>query len=326
MSRGKRLEIELKPRDRQQVEKLLGGGLQAVRTTLRALALLQLDQGQSTPAVGANLGLSAKAVWQIGKRYLDGGLERAVFDAARPGKAPALDQQQQQRIIAVVCSPPPEGRARWTVRLLTEEVIKRKLVPARGQRDHSNSCWKATTSSHGGKKMWCVGELDEEYIFKMEDVLKTYEKPLSEREPVVCVDEKPVVLHEDTRPSIPMGPGQVARRDYEYERCGTANVFCGIEPKAGVHFTKVTPTRSSPEFADFLLSIAEHYPAAHTIHLVMDNLSTHTRKALVDRFGEEDGGWLWERFTVHYTPKHGSWLNQAEIEIGLFSRQCLGKR
>src|ERR1700738_1981091 len=174
--------------------------------------------------------------------------------------------------------------------------------------------------------MWCVAKLDQEYIARMEDVLKTYEQPLSESQPVVCVDEKPVVLHEDTRPSIPLRPGRVARRDYEYRRCGTANVFCGIEPKAGVHFTKVMPTRSSPEFADFLLGIAEHYPAAHTIHLVMDNLSSHTRKALVDRFGEADGGWLWERFTVHYTPKHGSWLNQAEIEIGLFSRQCLGKR
>ena len=133
MSSGKRLQIELKQRDRQQIDQLLAGGLQGVRTTLRALALRQLDQGQSTPAVGANLGLSAKAVWQIGKRYLEGGLERALFDAARPGKAPALDPQQQQRIIAVVCSPPPEGRARWTVRLLTEEVIKRKLVPHVGR-------------------------------------------------------------------------------------------------------------------------------------------------------------------------------------------------
>jgi hypothetical protein len=123
-----------------------------------------------------------------------------------------------------------------------------------------------------------------------------------------------------------MQPGQVARRDYEYKRCGTANVFCGIEPKAGVHFTKVTPTRSSPEFADFILEIAAHYPAADTIHLIVDNLSTHTRKALTDRFGEMDGGWLWNRFTVHYTPTHGSWLNQAEIEISLFGRQCLGRR
>ena len=174
--------------------------------------------------------------------------------------------------------------------------------------------------------MWCVRKLDQEYIAKMEDVLKIYERPLSESEPVVCVDEKPVVLHRDTRPVIPMQPGKVARRDYEYERCGTANVFCGIEPKAGVHFTKVTPTRSSPEFADFILEIAAHYAAADTIHLVVANLSTHTRKALTDRFGEQIGGWLWNRFTVHYTPTHGSWLNQAEIEISLFARQCLGRR
>jgi len=171
-----------------------------------------------------------------------------------------------------------------------------------------------------------VGKLDEEYIAKMEDVLKIYERPLSKSEPVVCVDEKPVVLHKDSRLVVPVMPGKVARRDYEYKRCGTANVFCGIEPKAGVHFTKVTPTRSSPEFADFILEIAAHYSAADTIHLVVDNLSTHTRKALTDRFGEEIGGWLWNRFTVHYTPTHGSWLNQAEIEISLFGRQCLGRR
>jgi transposase len=133
MGRGKRLEITLTPKDRQHIEQLLGGGLQAVRTVKHALALHQMDQGQSTPAVGANLMLSAKAVWQIGKRYQQGGLERALFDAARPGKAPALDLQQQQRIVAVVCSPPPEGRARWTVRLLAEEVVRRKLVPHVGR-------------------------------------------------------------------------------------------------------------------------------------------------------------------------------------------------
>jgi transposase len=174
--------------------------------------------------------------------------------------------------------------------------------------------------------MWCVAELDEAYIGKMEDVLAVYEKPLSAAEPVVCVDEKPVTLHKDVREPIPMKPGSVAKRDNEYERCGTANVFCGIEPKAGVHFTKVTPNRSSPEFAEFLQSIADRYSEAETIHLVMDNLSSHTRKALVERFGEIKGGSLWDRFTVHYTPTHGSWLNQAEIEISLLARQCLGRR
>ncbi len=131
------------------MQRLLSGGFQAVRTVKRALALLQMEQGQPTPAVGANLMLSAKAVWQVGKRYQQGGVERAVFDAARPGKAPALDmeQQQQQSIFAVVCSPPPEGRARWTVRLLAEEVVRRKLVPSVGLRPLSRASRRWTTST-----------------------------------------------------------------------------------------------------------------------------------------------------------------------------------
>jgi hypothetical protein len=135
-----------------------------------------------------------------------------------------------------------------------------------------------------------------------------------------------VVLHADVRPPRPMRPGRIARRDSEYERRGTANVFCGVQPKAGRHFTKATANRSSPQFADYLVEIVASYPEAETIHLVMDNLSSHTRKALVDRFGEKIGGLLWERFIVHYTPTHGSWLNHAEIEISSFPRQCLGRR
>ena len=171
-----------------------------------------------------------------------------------------------------------------------------------------------------------MAELDEEYIRRMEGVLALYEKPLSEKEPVVCMDEKPVVLHSDLRAPRPMRPGRVLRRDSEYKREGTANVFCGVQPKRGRHFTKATANRCSPEFADYLVEIVASYPDADTIHLVMDNLSTHTRTALVERFGENIGGLLWDRFTVHYTPRHGSWLNQAEIEISLFARQCLGKR
>ena len=159
----------------------------------------------------------------------------------------------------------------------------------------------------------------------MEDVLALYEKPLSEKEPVVCMDEKPVVLHAEVRPPRPMQPGRIARRDCEYERRGTANAFCGVEPKAGRHFTKITPNRSAPQFADYLVEIVAVYPEADTIHLVMDNLSSHGRKSLVDRHGERIGSLLWDRFTVHYTPKHGSWLNQVEIEMSLFSRQCLGQ-
>ena len=174
--------------------------------------------------------------------------------------------------------------------------------------------------------MWCIAELDDEYIAKMEDVLETYEKPYNPDEPVVCLDEKPVTLHADLRPPSPAKSGREARRDNEYERRGTANVFCAVEPKAGRHFTFPTPDRSGFEFAQVAAELALQYPDTKTIHLVMDNLSSHTRKSLADVYGAEFGGQIWDCFTVHYTPKHGSWLNQAEIEIGLFSRQCLGRR
>jgi hypothetical protein len=174
--------------------------------------------------------------------------------------------------------------------------------------------------------MWVVADLDEDYIAKMEDVLATYEQPYDAQEPVVCLDEKPVTLHADVRPPSPAQPGREARRDNEYERCGTANVFCAVEPKAGRHFTFPTPDRSGFEFAQVAVHLALAYPAANKIHLVMDNLNIHCQKSLTDVFGAEMAAEVWDRFIIHHTPAHGSWLNQAEIEIGLFSRQCLGKR
>jgi DDE superfamily endonuclease len=174
--------------------------------------------------------------------------------------------------------------------------------------------------------MWVVADLDDDYIAKMEDVLETYERPYDPEQPVLCLDEKPVTLHADVRPPSAAQPGREARRDNEYERCGTANVFCAVEPKRGRHFTFPTPDRSGFEFAQVAVRLALAYPAAKTIHLVMDNLSSHRQKSLATVFGAEMAAEIWERFTVHYTPTHGSWLNQAEIEIGIFSRQCLGKR
>ena len=174
--------------------------------------------------------------------------------------------------------------------------------------------------------MWCVAELNEEYIKKMEDVLETYEKPYNPAQPVVCLDEKPVSLHADARPPQPAAPGKLAKRDNEYERRGTANVFCAVEPQAGKHFTWPTPDRSAAEFARIIGELTNHYPSAKTIHLVLDNLNIHCRKSLTDYYGDHGGRFIWNCLTPHYTPKHGSWLNQAEIEISLFSRQCLGKR
>ena len=180
-------------------------------------------------------------------------------------------------------------------------------------------------SSRGKKKVWCIPELNDEFVERMEDLLSLYEKPLDPKEPVVCLDEKPVQCLDEKRQTIRVRNGSY-RRDYEYIRRGTVNVFCAVEPRAGRHFTKVTPNRKKPAFARMLRSLARAYPGVSTIHLVMDNLSTHTRKALVETFGAVDGEALWNRFTVHYTPKHASWLDQAEIEIGIYSKQCLGTR
>ncbi len=132
-----------------------------------------------------------------------------------------------------------------------------------------------------------MAELNEEYIAKMEDVLETYEQPYDPKEPVVCLDEKPVTLHADVRPASPAAPGREARQDNEYERRGTANVFCAVEPKAGRHFTYPTPDRSAVEFAQVAFDLATRYPEAETIHLVMDNLNIHRRKSLTDLLGEE---------------------------------------
>ncbi len=174
--------------------------------------------------------------------------------------------------------------------------------------------------------MWCVAELDAEYITKMEDVLALYEKPRDPREPVVCLDEKPVSLHGDVRPGRPARPGHVAKRDNEYKRCGTANIFGVVEPKAGRHLTCATTDRSAIQFARMIRTVVTAYPGVLTIHLVMDNLNTHREASLTKAFGWRTARRLWRRLTVHYTPKHGSWLNQAEIELSLVARQCLGTR
>lgn len=133
MGRGVRLQLSLTVADRERIEELLSGGVQEVRTVIRALALRQLDRGLSTPAVGSLVGLAGKTVREIGQRYQAGGLVRALFDAPRPGKAPSLDPGQRQQVVALVCSSPPAGFSRWTVRLLAEETVRRKIVPSIGR-------------------------------------------------------------------------------------------------------------------------------------------------------------------------------------------------
>jgi transposase len=172
--------------------------------------------------------------------------------------------------------------------------------------------------------MWCIPKLDDEYIARMEDVLDTLAAPADSKAPIVAIDERPVQLLDDVRRTKPAQCGRLARRDYEYKRCGTANIFCIVAPHEGRHLTYATPTRKGVDFARALERIAKAYVAADIIHLICDNLSTHAVSSLINAFGEQKGRALWDRFRVHYTPKHASWLNPAEIEVSLVSRECLG--
>ena len=160
----------------------------------------------------------------------------------------------------------------------------------------------------------------------MERVLDVYRRPYNEDFPVVCMDKTPRQLIRETRTPIPARPGQLERHDYEYERCGVCNVFMASEPLAGKRMTKVTERKTKVDWAQFLQDIAEHYPSAQKITLVMDNLNTHSPGALYEKFPPDKAKALWDRFEFVYTPKHGSWLNVAEIELNVMIGQCLDRR
>jgi hypothetical protein len=168
---------------------------------------------------------------------------------------------------------------------------------------------------------------DAEFVAAMEDVLEVYARPYDPGRPQVCLDEASKQLVADVTPPLPAQPGLPAREDYEYERRGTANLFMLFEPLAGRRQVKVTERRTSADFARVLQELSDvHYPTAEKIVLVMDNLNTHKLSVLYQVFPPEEARRLWERFEVHHTPKHASWLNVAECELSVLGRQCLDRR
>jgi hypothetical protein len=175
--------------------------------------------------------------------------------------------------------------------------------------------------------MWCIGVLNAQYRTRMYDLLDLYALPLIADEPVICIDEKSVQLLAHSRPTLPMRKGRTAKQDYEYKRRGTTNLFVAIEPQAGKRCVSVTQRRGKIEFVAFVQGLLTGvYAKAKTVHLVLDNLNTHFRSCFVDVLGLRAANKLLRRVQFHYTPKHASWLNMAEIEIGTLTRQCLNRR
>jgi len=170
-------------------------------------------------------------------------------------------------------------------------------------------------------------EASGEFVARMEDVLEVYHRPYDPKRPLVCVDEVPVQLVGETRLPLPPEPGRLARYDYEYARHGTANVFMVSEPLLGWRGVSVTARRTAKDFAEVLRWLVEDvHPDAAKVVLVVDNLNTHGPGCLYEAFEPARARRIAAKLEWHYTPKHGSWLNMAEIELAVLSRQCLGRR
>jgi hypothetical protein len=164
------------------------------------------------------------------------------------------------------------------------------------------------------------------FVAHMERVLSVYKRILNPRNPVVCMDESPKQLIAETKVPISASPGQPARHDYEYKRCGVCNIFLACEPLAGKRMVKISDRKTKQDWACFLEDISNQYEEAEKITLVMDNLNTHAPGSFYETFPPDKAKALWDRFEFVYTPKHGSWLNMAEIELNVLIGQCLNRR
>lgn len=175
--------------------------------------------------------------------------------------------------------------------------------------------------------MWCIQEITQEYRTRMYCLLNLYKQAYDPSQPMICMDEKSKQLLEDNRKPIKARPGKVEKFDYEYKRKGTCNIFVAVVPKAGIRIVKVTDKRTKEDFAYFIQELVEkHFRKATYIQLVLDNLNTHFEGSLIETFGKRKANRLLKKIRFIYTPKHGSWLNMAEIEINIMDRQCTGGR
>ena len=171
--------------------------------------------------------------------------------------------------------------------------------------------------------MWCIQTIDSEFRKRMYDVLDLYEEDYDPKRPIVCLDEKSKQLTKDKRKPIPMKPGSPEKYDYEYIRNGTANIFMAVEFKAGKRVTQVTERRTMTDFAQFMkVLVIDEYSETEVVRVVSDNLNIHKEKAFYEAFSEDEAKKILKKIEFHYTPKHASWLNAAEIEISVMDEDC----
>ena len=321
-----RYRVELSEAERVQLTALLSGGKHAARKLKRAQILLAADAGVSDEMIVASVSVGGSTVYRTKRRFVEGNLELALSEETRPGAPRKLSGKETAMLVATACSSPPKGRKRWTLKLLagamvslTEheglsyETVRRRLA------EDDLKPWR--------RDMWCIPHVDGTYVARMEDVLDLYAEEADPKHPVVCFDESPTQLIGEVREPIPAEPGQPERYDCEYRRNGTANLFVFLDAHRPWRHVKVTEHRTARDFAVCMRDLVDiHYPNAELIRVVMDNLSTHNPGALYETFPAPEAHRILQRLEFHYTPKHASWLNMVEIEIGVLRGQCLDRR
>jgi transposase len=321
-----RYRVELSELERQELKGLVSGGEQPVRRLKRAQILLASDLGQSEEGIAKALSVGISTVYRTRRRFVEANLEGALSEEPRAGAARKLKGNEEVLLVATACSKAPEGCARWTLDLLagrmveltehaqlSRETIRRRL--------HENELkpWQ--------RKMWCIAKVHGEYVARMENVLDLYTKPAAANIPVVSFDESPVQLIDEVRAPLPALPGQAARYDSEYKRNGTANLFVMVDVHQPWRHVKVTDQRAGQDFAACMRDLVDlHYPQAEKIRVVLDNLSTHSAASLYNSFAPQEARRIMSKIEFNFVPKHASWLNMVEIEIGVLRTQCLDRR
>lgn len=301
-------------------------GILSTKKFTRMQILWLSSQGISDPQIAFTTGRSISTIERTRKSFVTNGFEAALNQKKRRGRPPKLTTAGQELIVQLIKEQPPIGYARWTGALVRLKIIELGVVKSVSL-STIYRCLRARKLKLHQRKTWCTSKIDEKFVQQAEKVLEVYHRPYNEAFPVVCFDEKSYELKAHVRQPLPAAPGKPMREDNEWKRHGTVNIFMFCEPKKGWRHVKVTKRRTKKDFARCMKQLTNvFYPKATKITVVLDNLNTHKKQAIIDCYGEEEGTKIADKLEFVHTPIHGSWLNMAEIELSVLSSQSLNRR
>jgi len=320
----KKEHVSLSEKERQDLKILTTKGELPARMFKRATALLALDRGETLAAVAKLLNVGTNTVRGWKKRFEEEGME-GLHDKPCSGRPVEIDGEQRAKITALACSKPPEGYGAWTLRMLADKAVELDYCESISHTHIGNILQNNELKPHQ-KKTWCIGTINAQFIARMEQILWLYRLPYDPKYPVICFDERPCFLIGEAVAPLAMQPGQLKKEHYAYEKLGSCSLLAAIEPLTGKRIAQVYEQRTKKEFTDFCQSLADAYPDAKQIRLVLDNLNTHTYEAFYDCLPADKARALVDRFDFYYTPKSASWLNMIEIEFSAVAGLCLNRR